>query len=257
MCRIHCALFLLCNHIPIHCLWGHQQRTKCNALLTDGMCSHLLSLLKWAATNWSRYASAVVYAGAVHSAAVLNGLWEAPAVRGTFQYWLKWPLTITLKTHPIHHPSHICPWLITTPQNFIPSSSFHLPHSFHQVPLIHSQTPLVSEMCYVVRWVCPCVCVRPTGYLSLHWEIRAGARCLELIKKEHHAFQLTFSFLGAHTYPVNSLTADNTTPQLQDSCLTSHVAWGLLRAALCCSKCCLTEVSSSLTLHSYASEGIE
>lgn len=69
------------------------------------------------------------------------------------QHWLKWPLTITPKTHPIHHPLHTCPWRITTPQVPIaplPPSLFHLPLSLHQVPLICSQTPLVSEMCNVV-----------------------------------------------------------------------------------------------------------
>lgn len=76
----------------------------------------------------------------------------------------------------------------------LPPSSFHLLHSLHQVPLILSQTPLVSEMCYVERWVCARVCVCEAHRVSIP-PLRDQSRCQMpgAHKKEHHAFQLTFS----------------------------------------------------------------
>lgn len=121
-----------------------------------------------------------------------------------------------------------------------PPSLFHLPLPLHQVPLICSQTPLVSEMCNVVRWVCGSVCEAHRASIP---PLRDQSRCQMpgAHKKEHHAFQLTFSSsVPTHIQLTHLLP---TTPahcilhyvlaQLQDSCLARHAAWALLRAALC------------------------
>lgn len=110
------------------------------------------------------------------------------------QYWLKWPLTITPKTHPIHHPSHICPWLITTPQVFISPPA----PSIFFTPYIKSLSSFLRHHLSVrcAMWKDECVqeCVCEAHRVSIP-PLRDQSRCQMpgAHKKEHHAFQLTFS----------------------------------------------------------------
>lgn len=105
-----------------------------------------------------------------------------------------------------------------------PQALFHLPLSLHQVALILSQTPLVSEICCVVGRVCVCKAHRVSIPL-----LRDQSRCQMpgAHKKRTSCFSAHLQLLGAHTYPVNSLTAHCT--------LHSHwrTATGFLSLASC------------------------
>lgn len=94
--------------------------------------------------------------------------------------------------------------------------------------------------------------LRPTGFLSLYWNIRAGARCLELIKKDI-MLSAHLQPLCAYTSTVNSLSADFSFAFHHFSLrsytvIFCRVVRYSLRTALCLPQRRSSEVLSSWTL---------